>query len=390
MSPSAASKPAPWRRRLRPTAAVLAGLVPLLVITGCNPLNFSSQQPEQTITVAAIPGIDNANLYLAQKSGYFIKAGVKVEIQRFSSIKSEISAMNTGEVDMIAADYGDMFFSEASSPNPYYRIVADGYDAAPGVIEILTLPGSRITNPSELAGLTVPVPDSEQVSAPQGDPTTLAVASAVSVLQSDGVNLAAVNWKPMGQQKEIEALLHHQYQAILVTGINVFMAQQAGAVELVDACSGPTSGIPLDGFFATGSWLKAGNHAAAARAFQRGLYSTDTAAAMLGPIQAVLHSWVGLTKQQADLVTTGTYPLSTITANLQRTALLLQSEGTTAKDVNVAAMVVRLQSAPPRATPPRATPPRATPPRATPPRATRHHTSWRRVATHADEQALAR
>jgi NitT/TauT family transport system substrate-binding protein len=346
MRPSAATKPAPWRRRLRPAAAVLAGLGPLLVITGCNPLHFSSQQPEQTITVAAIPGIDNANLYLAQKGGYFSKAGVKVDILRFSSIKSEISAMTTGEADMIAADYGDMFFAQADLP--LYRIVADGYDAAPGVIEILTLPGSQITSPSGLAGLTIPVPDSEQVSAPTGDPTTLAVASAVSVLQSDGVNLAGVSWKPMGQRREVKALLDHQYKAVLLTGINVYLAQQDGAVELIDACSGPTSGIPLDGFFATSSWLKVGSHAAAARAFQRGLYSADAAAAMIGPIQAVLHSSAGLTKQQADLVTTGTYPLSTITANLQRTALLLESEGTTAKEVNVAAMIVRLQSVPHR------------------------------------------
>ena len=331
----------PRRRRLRPIAAVLAGLVPLLVITGCNPFSsLSSNSTGQVIRVAAVPGIENANLYLAVNSGYFTRAGVTVKVEHFTTIQAELNALNHGQVDVIAADYGDMFFAESQSPHPIYKILADGYDAAPGVTEILTLPNSSITSPSNLAGLTIPVPNSEQVGAPAGDPTTLAVASAVSVLQSDGVNLAAVDWKPMPQQQEINELIHHKTSAVLLTGINVYRAQQQGAVELIDACSGPTSGIPLDGFFTTSGWLAEADHSAAAKAFQQGLYNADAAATMPGPIQAVLPPWMNISKQEADLVTTGTYPLSTITASLQRTAALLWNEGTTKNEASVATMVV--------------------------------------------------
>src|SRR5215471_8900151 len=266
MRPSAARVLAPWRRRLRPIAAVFAGLVPLLVITGCNPFSsLSSNSTGQVIKVAAVPGIENANLYLAVQGGYFTRAGVTVKIEKFGTIQAELSALNQGEVDVIAADYGDMFV--AQNAKPIYQILADGYDAAPGVTEILTLPNSSITSPTDLADRTIPVPNSEQVHATSGDPTTLVVASAVSVLQSDGVNLAAVTWQPMTQQQEINELIHHQANAVLLTGINVYRAQQEGAVELIDGCSGPTSGIPLDGFFATGGWMAEANHAAAAKAF---------------------------------------------------------------------------------------------------------------------------
>src|SRR5215469_17268006 len=132
MRPSAARVLAPWRRRLRPIAAVFAGLVPLLVVTGCNP--FSSLSPSSTgqvIRVAAVPGIDNANLYLAVHNGYFSRAGVTVKIQRFGSISDEVRALNLGSVDVIAADYGDMFVQEAQAPHAIYRLLADGYDAAP-------------------------------------------------------------------------------------------------------------------------------------------------------------------------------------------------------------------------------------------------------------------
>src|SRR5215469_7553770 len=250
MRPSAARVLAPWRRRLRPIAAVLAGLVPLLVITGCNPFHsLSSNSTGQVIRVAAVPGIENANLYLAVHGGYFTRAGVTVKIERFTTIPAELNALNQGQVDVIAADYGDMFVAEAGKS--IYQILADGYDAGSGIAEILTLPDSTITSPANLSGLTIPVPNGEQVHAPIGAPATLAVASAASVLQSDGVNLAAVNWKPMPQRQEISELVHHRAQAVLLTGLNVYRAQQEGAVELIDALSGPTSGIPLDGFFAT-------------------------------------------------------------------------------------------------------------------------------------------
>src|SRR6185437_11898058 len=115
--------------------------------------------------------------------------------------------------------------------------------AAPGVIEILTMPTSGITTPADLAGKNIPVPDVNTVTEQEGVPTTLALASATSVLQSEGVNLAAVNWQPMSQGDEIDALVHgtNGVKAVLLTGIGVYQAQQEGAVELVDACSGPTS-----------------------------------------------------------------------------------------------------------------------------------------------------
>ena len=326
-------------RRLRTLAAVFAGLAPLLIVTGCDPLTAHSGTEQ--ITVAAVPGIENANLYLAEHDGYFAKAGVSVRIERYSSVAKEITALSQGSVDVIAADYGDVFYDETVQPNPIYKLLADGYDAAPGVIEIVTMPNSPIKNPADLAGQRIPVPNLEVSPTPAGAPDTLALSSAISVLQSDGVNLAAVQWESMPQSQEITELTKGQVPAILVSGLGVYDAQQQGAVELIDACSGPTSGIPLDGFFASAGWLSQAKNLAAAKAFREGLYNADAAATMPGPIQAVLPAWIGssMTKQEAGLVTTGTYPLSTIVANVQRTAILMDSEGMTASEVNVADML---------------------------------------------------
>ncbi|HET9897347.1 MAG TPA: ABC transporter substrate-binding protein [Streptosporangiaceae bacterium] len=346
MKGSAASALAPGRRRLarrlRPVSIVLAGLAPLLVVTGCNPLSgLSSSGSTQVIKVGAVPGIDNANLYVAVHGGYFARAGVSVKIVRFTTVSKEIAALNDGTVNAIAADYGDMFYAEAAAANPIYRVLADGYDAAPGVSEILTMPDSTVKSPGDLAGQTIPVPNTDMVNAPAGVPNTLAVASANAVLQSDGVNLAGVTFKPMPQGKEIVGLSNGTYKAALLTGLDIYLAQQQGAVELIDACSGPTAQIPLDGFFTTGAWVSSSQNAKAARAFQQGIYAADAAAALPGPIQSALPAYAGFTPEEAHLVTTGTYPLSTIAANLQRTADLIEAQSMTKTEVNVAPMLVR-------------------------------------------------
>ena len=162
---------------------------------------------------------------------------------------------------------------------------------------------------------------------------------ATSVLQGYGVNLSAVNWTPMPQQQEIEELVRGQAKAILVTGPYIYQAQQSGAVELVDACSGATASIPLSGYFATNSWAR--DNAAAVTAFQTAIAQAAAQASMPGPVQSLLPAYAGLNKQQADLITTGVYPLTTITANLQRTADLMNDEGMIRIRLNVAAMIVR-------------------------------------------------
>ncbi|HXL20610.1 MAG TPA: hypothetical protein VN961_24070, partial [Streptosporangiaceae bacterium] len=102
-------------------------------------------------------------------------------------------------------------------------------------------------------------------------------------------------------------------------------------------CSGATAGIPLSGYFTSTSWSRDKTQEVAA--FRAGLTQADAQASMPGPVQAVLHGYAGLSKQAAALITTGVYPLTTITANLQRTADLLWGTGMIKKQLNVSNMI---------------------------------------------------
>lgn len=327
-------------------APALAGLSLTVLLAGCNLPGSSaavSTGGGTTVTVAVVPGIDNATLALAQKNGLFASAGIKIKVDTFRTVTEELAALSSGTVDIAAGDYGDLFFAEANAPTttkgPFYRIIADGYDSVPGVLEIMTLPDSHVTSPSQLAGLRIAAPLSGRVSAPKEAPDSLAIATATSVLQSFGVNLSAVQWKNMSAADELRSLADGHVQAILVGEPYIYLAQRdLGAVELVDACSGATAGIPLSGYFTTNAWSR--NNSGAVAAFRSAIQQAAAAASMPGPVQAVLPAYSRMTKQEAALVTVGTYPVATIAASVQRTADLMNTEGMIRFRLNVAAMII--------------------------------------------------
>jgi NitT/TauT family transport system substrate-binding protein len=326
-------------RRLRATAVVLVSLAVAAGISGCNPFSQASATSGQPVVrVGVVPGIDNATLYLAKKRGYFSTAGIDVRIVDFSSVRLELRALSVGQVDVAAGDYGNLFAARAALQKTAYKILADGYDAAPGVVEIMTMPNSPVKTPADLANQVIGAPDTDLAPAPASAPNSLVIASATSVLRSYQVNISGVTWSDMSQRQEISELVHGQVHAALLTEPYIYQAQLAGAVELLDACSGATAGIPLSGYFTSTSWPR--DKAKEVAAFRAGLTQAAAQASMPGPVQAVLPGYAKLSKQAAALITTGVYPLSTVTGNLQRTADLLWFTGMISRQLDVAPMIV--------------------------------------------------
>jgi len=325
-------------RRLRSITVLLASLSALAGVAGCSPFSQQATTTDATvIKVGVVPGIDNATLYLAKKRGYFSSAGINVQIVDFKTVDAELQALNHGDVNVAAGDYGNLFAKQSTLQKSAFKILADGYDAAPGVVQIMTMPDSPVKSPTQLS--LIGAPNVDQVGAPSGGPNSLVIASATSVLQSYGVNLSNLTWKNMSETDEINELVSGRIKAALLTEPYVYQAQQKGAILLVDACSGATAGIPLSGYFASTSW--ASDKSKEVAAFRAGLARADAQAAMPGPVQAILPAYAKLSPQQAALVTTGVYPLSTITANLQRTADLMNRIGMISKQLNVAQMIAK-------------------------------------------------
>lgn len=311
---------------------LLAGVcgLGLLAAAGCGSPSGAGSAVSATVTIAAVPGVDDAALYLAQKEGLFAAEGLDhVQIKRYKNQSQVLTALQDAQVDIAASDYGNVFYTEAhynavhhsaKGKQPLLRILADGYDATAGVLEVLTLPGSKITNPLKLANQTVGVPSDDYLSALGGKtaPVSLDAAAATNVL-SDYLGAAgagSVRWKPMSQSQEVAELKQGKLNAILVSQPYIYQAQsQLGAVEVIDACSGSTAGLPLLGYVAMNAWVR--DNPAAAADFQAAMAKAQADATVTGMVQGTLPGAAGISVQDADMITIGSYPTTTSVGSLQ-------------------------------------------------------------------------
>jgi NitT/TauT family transport system substrate-binding protein len=347
MRPATAAVPVTCHRRsARPSRIVYAAIGALAVVmsaAGCQAAGSGSNSAAagtSTITVAATPGVDDAPLYLALKNGLFAKAGLNVHIVSYPSVSKELQALANGRVDVVAGDYVDFFYAAATTKwsRLNLRVVADGYHAASGVMEVLTLPSSGITAPQDLENKTIGTTE-PQLMQPKSDvPYSLETVATDSVLDNDGVPLNSVRWKPLPSGDLISALADHQVDAILIQEPYIYEAEsELGAVEVLDSCSGATASLPLSGYFATGSFVH--KNPDAVQDFRSVLQRAQADAALPGPVENVLAHESGMSMETASLVTIGDYPTSLNAASLQRVAGLMFSFGVLVRTLNVASMV---------------------------------------------------
>ena len=104
----------PWssgRARIAAGSAAVAAVL----LAGCQmPGSGSSGAIQQapagsSITVASVPGVGNAALYVAQYQGLFQQAGLAVHIRSYPTVAAEIAAMRSGAANVAVGDYASFF-----------------------------------------------------------------------------------------------------------------------------------------------------------------------------------------------------------------------------------------------------------------------------------------
>jgi NitT/TauT family transport system substrate-binding protein len=325
----------------RTVRSAILGLAAVPLAAGCSAAGTgggASVHGLSTLTVAAVPGIDDAQLYLAADDGQFAAKGLKVRIKDYGSASSEIMALKTGKADVAAGDYADFFYAQARQPG--MLIVAESYDAAAGAMDVLVSPDSGITTPKQLAGKTIGTPEPQEIPYTATIPYSMETLATQSALQDDGVDPASVRWKPVPTPDLIGALGSHKVAAILVTEPYIYRAEsQIGASEILDSVSGTTATLPLSGYFTSTSFARA--HAGTLDAFRAALRGVQADANAGAAVRAVITRLVGANAQTAALVTIGEYQTSPDVSGLQRVADLLVDFGVIAKPLNIKNMIFR-------------------------------------------------
>jgi NitT/TauT family transport system substrate-binding protein len=184
------------------------------------------------------------------------------------------------------------------------------------------------TPPQELAPFSADAPYNAE---------TLA---AEAVLQSDGVSPSSIRWKAMPPASMITALGNHSVTAIVTTEPYILQAEtELGAVELFDACSGVTAGLPLSGYFTTAGFAR--DHAVALRRFQAALNQAKGSTVQLATVQSVVRSLPGMSGNDASLITLGQFPTFLSVGQVQRVADLMYGTGMITSTLSVRNLLFR-------------------------------------------------
>jgi NitT/TauT family transport system substrate-binding protein len=328
-------------RFLRRAMAFLAAPSLVIAVAGCHVPGTSSPSalpPGQTLTVAVVPGIDTVPLAVAVKNGLFSQQGIAVTVQDYPTVAAAYDALERGKADVAVGDYTSFFYGIAKL-HAKLTLIMDGYDAAAGTMQVLSLPSSGINSPQDLAGKVIATPDAEVAPYSQTFPYSIDTLATQSVLQSDGVNMSAIDWTQVPQNQMISDLKDHRVSAILATEPLIIEAEtQLGAQEVLDSCSGVSADLPLSGYFSTTKF--ADGNAAALQAFRTALTTAQSQSAQRSNVQSVLQG-EHMATMYTDLANIGQYPTFLNVGQVQRIADLMYDSGMITAPVTVQNLVFK-------------------------------------------------
>ncbi len=257
-----------WKFRVRPLIAAT-----ILVLAGCtaapsDPTLASSGLEQPDITVAALPSVDLAGLYVAQHQGLFTRAGLHVTIRKIASSKAVIAAQLQGQVDISAGSYVGYIAAQAAGAR--FRILAEASTLRPDTRTLVITSHSGIGTVADLVGKKIGVNGTNSIG-------TLLISA---LLQENGISPKKVNFvtDQAGFPDMPGQLQQGAWQAAFLAEPYVTMAEETyGDQELADLDQGATVNFPIDGYVATQAWTQ--RHPKTAAAFVRAIEEGQTLAA---------------------------------------------------------------------------------------------------------------
>jgi NitT/TauT family transport system substrate-binding protein len=251
-----------WKFRAAPV--VVAMVMCLAACSGApSSASFASAGPspeEPDITVAALPSVDLAGLYVAQAQGLFARQGLHVTIRKIASSKAVIAAQLNGQVDISAGSYVGYIAAQAKGAR--FRILAEASTLRPDTRTLVVTANSGITSIADLAGKKIGVNGTNSIG-------TLLISA---LLQENGISPQKVDFvtDQAGFPDIPGQLQHGAWQAAFLAEPYVTMAEETyGDAELADLDQGATLNFPIDGYVATQAWAQ--RHPKTAAAFVRAI-----------------------------------------------------------------------------------------------------------------------
>lgn len=320
-------------RRLRSRPALLTSilLTAALIAAGCGGSGSSGGNglEKKNITVASLPLVDGAALYIAVKHKFFDQEGLHVQIKPVAQSIQALPALQNGQVDVIAGANYVTFLQANEKGLLKLRIVADGAANASRFTEVLVMPNSPIKQAKDLEGKTLAVNILNNIQS----------LTTNQVLKANNVDPAKVKYRAVPFPQMGAALQKGQIDAVnTAEPFGTDFQRKLGARMVVDVGSAPVNDLPISGYVSTQQFVDKNPKTAAAfqRAIQKAqqLASTDRK-----QVEAVLPTYAKIDAQTASVLSLPGYPTSLNATRLQRLADLMLQDGLLKNKVDMKSVI---------------------------------------------------
>ncbi|MFD5010973.1 ABC transporter substrate-binding protein [Streptomyces chartreusis] len=308
----------------------MAGLM-LMAATACGDDGDSSSGTggRETVTVAALPLVDCAALYIARDRGLFEKEGLDVRIQQIQQSLQALPALAKGQIDMVASANYVTYLQAHEKGTLDIRIVAEAIRAAPRMMDVLVPEDSDIKTVADLAGKRLAVNVLNNVQSLTFD----------EILEKQGVgrpDYRAIPFPQMGA-----ALDKGQVDAVhAVEPYDSAIQDELKARVLVDGASAPVEAIPLSGYISTGDYTD--GHGTTLAAFQRAIRAAvEIAENDPSVVRDTLPTYTKVTKEQAESIDLPVFPPVMDATQLTRLTDLMEKQGMLKKPIDPATLLVK-------------------------------------------------
>jgi NitT/TauT family transport system substrate-binding protein len=280
------------------------------------------------LTVAAVPTLDNAGLYVAEQRGLFAAQGLHVTLKTANSGSVMFADQLAGKYDVTVGAYVSSMIAD-SLHHADLRIIAPASAVAPLSQEVVVWPGSPIQTISELKGKTIGL----------NGLSGIGIVMVGALLSDNGLPLSSVHFKVIPYPKMAAALAAHEVDAVQIPEPYLTGAEESmGAVAIADVDQGAAQSLPVSGYTVTQSWLD--KYPRTAAAFRRAVLEAQAIAnTNIGAVQSAIAAYGGTTLATAELAATPSFPLQTNARLLERVAALLEQFGLTQQIFEASSMI---------------------------------------------------
>jgi NitT/TauT family transport system substrate-binding protein len=280
---------------------------------------LAAAKPEEAdVTVAAIPAVDLAGLYIAQDEGLFGEQGLHVTIEKIASSQAIIAGQLKGQVDITAGSY--VAYISAQAAGARFRILAEASILGPGARALVTTADSPITSVAQLAGKKIGLNGTNSIG-------TLLVSS---LLAENGISPKKVDFitDAKGFPAMPGQLQDGAWAAAFLAEPYITVAQEKyGDQVLADLDQGDTSNFPVDGYVATQAWAQ--KYPKTAAAFVRAIEAGQQIANSDRPaVQAAMARYDKLPREVTAAMVLSRYPIGPVDeTRIQRVAVAMLQFG---------------------------------------------------------------